>query len=88
MEIKRNGSQPSSRGQAEYFTGSVRIDPLHQANDPARAGGADKDVTCVEEPDAAYSTKYRRYAASIISHINGPEAGSATIQLVPLSAGS
>ena len=40
MEIKRNDSQPSSKGQAEYFTGNVRIDPLHQANDPARVGCA------------------------------------------------
>ena len=37
MEIKRNGSQPSNKGQAEYFTGSVRIDPLNQARSPARA---------------------------------------------------
>lgn len=35
MEIKRNGSQPSTRGSAEYFTGVVRIDPLHQADEPA-----------------------------------------------------
>jgi quercetin dioxygenase-like cupin family protein len=40
MEIKRNGSQPSGRGPAEYFTGSVRVDPLFQAPDPARASGA------------------------------------------------
>ena len=40
MEIKRNGSQPSGKGPAEYFTGSVRIDPLFQAPDPARARGA------------------------------------------------
>ena len=31
MEIKRNGSQPSSKGPAEYFTGTVRIDPLFEA---------------------------------------------------------
>jgi len=36
MEIKRSGSQPSGKGQSEYFTGSVRIDPLHQADEPAR----------------------------------------------------
>jgi quercetin dioxygenase-like cupin family protein len=36
MEIKRNGSQPSTKGPAEYFTGAVRVDPLHQAPDPAR----------------------------------------------------
>jgi quercetin dioxygenase-like cupin family protein len=40
MNIKRSGSQPSTKGSAEYFTGSVRIDPLFQANDPARAVGA------------------------------------------------
>jgi hypothetical protein len=30
MEIKRIGSQPSTKGSAEYFTGTVRIDPLFQ----------------------------------------------------------
>ncbi|HKB00581.1 MAG TPA: cupin domain-containing protein [Gemmataceae bacterium] len=40
MEIKRAGSQPSSIGTAEYFTGAVRIDPLFRAPDPARAVGA------------------------------------------------
>jgi quercetin dioxygenase-like cupin family protein len=40
MDIKRSGSQPSGKGPAEYFTGSVRIDPLFQAGDPARAVGA------------------------------------------------
>jgi quercetin dioxygenase-like cupin family protein len=40
MEIKRCGSQHSSKGPAEYFTGTVRIDPLFQAHDPARALGA------------------------------------------------
>ena len=40
MDIKRSGSQPSGRGPAEYFTGTVRIDPLFQANAPARAVGA------------------------------------------------
>jgi hypothetical protein len=58
-----------------------------------RAGGVDKDVTFVEEPDgdlndqidAAYATKYRRYAASIINSINSPTARTATIKLVPRS---
>lgn len=36
MEIKRSGSQPSAKGQAEYFTGNVRIDPMNQAPAPAR----------------------------------------------------
>jgi quercetin dioxygenase-like cupin family protein len=37
IEIKRSGSQPSTKGSSEYFTGIVRIDPLFQANDPTRA---------------------------------------------------
>lgn len=40
MEIKRNGSQPSTKGAAEYFTGTVCIDPLFTAPDPARVSMA------------------------------------------------
>ena len=40
MEIKRVGSQPSAKGPSDWFTGSVRIDPLFQAPDPARVAGA------------------------------------------------
>ena len=40
MDIKRSGSQPSGKGPAEYFTGSVRVDPLFQAHDPSRVSGA------------------------------------------------
>jgi len=40
MEIKRNGSQASGKGPAEWFTGTVRIDTPFQADDPARIGGA------------------------------------------------
>ncbi len=40
MEIKRIGSQASAKGPAEWFTGTVRIDPLFQAPDPARVQGA------------------------------------------------
>src|SRR4051794_15304376 len=36
MEIKRSGSQASRPGPADYFTGTVRIDPLVQAAEPAR----------------------------------------------------
>jgi quercetin dioxygenase-like cupin family protein len=39
MEIKRIGSQPSGRGPDEWFTGTVRIDPLFGATAPARAAG-------------------------------------------------
>ena len=40
MEIKRIGSQPSGKGPSDYFTGTVRIDPLFQPPDPARVRGA------------------------------------------------
>ena len=40
MEIKRSGSQPSAKGSSEWFTGTVRVDPLFHAPDPARASGA------------------------------------------------
>jgi quercetin dioxygenase-like cupin family protein len=40
MEIKRSGSQPSTKGPADWFTGTVRIDPLFQVHAPARAAGA------------------------------------------------
>jgi quercetin dioxygenase-like cupin family protein len=40
MDVKRVGSQPSRKGTTEYFTGSVRIDPLFDAPAPARVFGA------------------------------------------------
>jgi quercetin dioxygenase-like cupin family protein len=40
MEIKKNGTQPSTKGSPEYFTGTVRIDPLVSAPDPARVSAA------------------------------------------------
>ena len=40
MEIKRAGTQPSTKGNPEWFTGVVRIDPLFQTAAPARVAGA------------------------------------------------
>jgi quercetin dioxygenase-like cupin family protein len=40
MEIKRSGTQPSGKGPAEYFTGTVRIDPLNSPPEPARVAMA------------------------------------------------
>ena len=40
MDIKRSGANPSGRGPAEYFTGAVRVDPLHDAPAPARVSTA------------------------------------------------
>jgi hypothetical protein len=57
------------------------------------AGGVEKDATFVEADeavgdalDAAYRSKYSRYAASIVGHIVSPAARSATLQLVPVAA--
>lgn len=48
MKIIVNGSKPSRKGPAEYFTGTVRIDAPFQATEPARVGGA----TVTFEPGA------------------------------------
>lgn len=48
MEIKKVGSQPSIKGPSDWFTGTVRIDPLSQAPDPARVG----TVSVTFEPGA------------------------------------
>jgi quercetin dioxygenase-like cupin family protein len=40
MDIKRSGSQASRKGPADWFTGTVRIDPLFQTPEPARVNGA------------------------------------------------
>lgn len=40
MEIKRSGSRPSAKGPSEYFTGTVRIDPLNEPPEPARVAMA------------------------------------------------
>jgi quercetin dioxygenase-like cupin family protein len=48
MEITRVGSQPSYKGPADWFTGSVRVDPLFEANE-ARRGAA---ATVTFEPGA------------------------------------
>ncbi|TGQ64032.1 cupin domain-containing protein [Mesorhizobium sp. M00.F.Ca.ET.186.01.1.1] len=39
MDIKRSGTQASGKGPADWFTGTVRIDPLFQVVAPARAAG-------------------------------------------------
>ena len=75
---------------AAWFRGTqVR----HQGH--IQVGGVDKDVTFVDSDtgiddqiDAAYRTKYHRYAAGIVSSVVSPEARSATINPVPRSTSS
>ena len=75
----------SVRGRTSSWFRGAQL--RHQAH--IRAGGIDKDVVLVEtddmddQIDAAYHTKYRRYAASIIDAIVSPEARAATLRLVP-----
>ena len=59
------------------------------------AGGVQQDVAFVDadhaiddEVDAAYRTKYRRYAGRILNSVLTPEARAATLKLVPRSTGS
>jgi hypothetical protein len=75
----------SGRGSA-WFRG---MQARHEGH--IRAGGVDKDVRLVETDavndvlDAAYRTKYHRYAKSIIDHITSAGARAATLKLEPNS---
>lgn len=48
MDIKRVGTQASGKGPTDWFTGTVRVDPLFQAPEPARAS----DASVAFEPGA------------------------------------
>ncbi|MES1955961.1 (R)-mandelonitrile lyase [Salinisphaera hydrothermalis] len=62
MDISRNGTRPSNPGPEDYFTGTVRIDPLFNADDPARASGA--SVTF--EPKARTAWHTHPYGQTLI----------------------
>ena len=70
--------------ESSWFRG---VQARHQAR--ILAGGVDQEVTLIEtdevddELDAAYRTKYGRYAANIIDRITSPDARTATLELVP-----
>ena len=75
----------SVNGRTSSWFRGVRV--RHEGR--IRAGGVDKDVVLVEtddmndEIDAAYRSKYRRYAESIVDSIISPDARAATLKLVP-----
>jgi len=91
--VVRNGDDLYVRSvngrAAAWFRGAQ---DRHEAH--IHAGGVDKDVLLAEtddmndEIDAAYRTKYRRYAASIIGSILTPGARAATLKLTPRSTNS
>ncbi len=60
MDIKRSGSQPSTKGAAEYFTGTVRIDPLFEAHDRARTLGASVTFNNFPHGQPQRSKKWQR----------------------------
>jgi len=62
MEIKRNGTRPSGKGPADYFTGIVRIDPLNEPAAPARVSMA----LVTFEPGARTAWHTHPYGQTII----------------------
>lgn len=77
MNIKRACLQPFTKGSDEYFTGKVRIDPLFQPQDPARAAGA--SVTFEPRARTAWHTHplgqtlIVTYGYEWIQHLDGPK---------------
>jgi quercetin dioxygenase-like cupin family protein len=74
MDIKRNGSQPSGKGSADWFAGTARIDPLFAAPAPARVSSA--SVTFEPGPRTAWHRSARPWivAAGLgqVQHEGGP----------------
>jgi quercetin dioxygenase-like cupin family protein len=62
MDIKRNGSQASAKGPAEYFTGTVRIDAPFKTTAPARVSGA----TLTFEPGARAAWHTQPFGQTLI----------------------
>lgn len=62
MELKRNGSQPSSKGPEEHFTGSVRLEPLFAAPEPSRGSG----LLVTFEPGARSAWHYHPLGQTLI----------------------
>lgn len=72
LVIARSGSQPSAKGPAENFTGSVRVDPLFDAKEPAHTSAA----TVTFEPGARTNWHTHPLGQTLIV-----TAGSGRVQL-------
>ena len=85
MEIKRNGSQPSAKGPGDWFTGTVRIDPLFQPNGSRRAAAA----TVTFEPGArtAWHTHPLGQTLIVIAGCGRAQREGGPIDVVWFSAG-
>jgi quercetin dioxygenase-like cupin family protein len=62
MDIERGGSRPAAKGPADWFTGTLRIDPLFDAHPPARAAGA----TVTFEPGARTAWHTHAFGQTLI----------------------
>jgi quercetin dioxygenase-like cupin family protein len=78
MEIKRIESQPTSKGPAEWFTGSVRIQPLFEASKPARVRGA--SVTFAPGARTAWHTHPRGQTLIVTSGLGWAQCEGGAIE--------
>ena len=78
MKITRNGTQPSTKGPADWFTGTVRVDPLFQPQDPARAAGA--SVTFEPGARTAWHTHPLGQTLHVISGVGRVQAKGGPIR--------
>ena len=62
MEIQKVGSKDSAKGPVDWFTGTVRIDPLFEAKPPARASAASVTFEPGAAPADGYATRFARRA--------------------------
>ena len=91
MELKRNGSTPSARGPAEYFTGTVRIDQLFRAPGPARASGVLRHVRAMRAQQLAHasarSDAHRHLRLRLGAEVGRPDQGDSPRRSRVVSAG-
>ena len=78
MDIKRSGSQPSGKGPVDWFTGTVRIDPLFTAPAPARVAGA--AVTFEPRARTAWHTHPLGQTLIVISGLGWAQREGASIE--------
>ena len=78
MEIQRAGSVPSGKGPADWFTGTVRIDPLFTAPEPARVAGA--QVTFEPGARTAWHTHPLGQTLIVISGFGGAQRWGGPIE--------
>ena len=72
MQIRRTGSQPSVKGPADYFIGTVRVDPMFPATAPSRVSGRPCDLRAGQPLQLAHTS-----ARPDIDHHIGARLGAA-----------